>query len=154
MIIKSHLIFTNSNRLFKVSLVKCNLISRHIKEISVYLSNNKRVQILNLSHNYIDCSGMAYLSDALKNNKTLKQLNLTSNKIRDEGFIDFSEFFKHNSTLEILNLNYNTLGDAGKYFFKKMIKSQINYLSFKSPLLFGTIGFNSMLQYSKFNIYY
>lgn len=120
-ILKS-LIIQNSS-ILKLNLSSCN-INKGIKYLSQGLINNKTLNSLDLSNNYLNCDSCNFISDILIKNSVLENLKLDFNIISDVGCCTLASSFKRNKTIKVLNLNYNLkISEKGVLSFKEFIKT-------------------------------
>ena len=76
--------------------------------VSVLLSQNNRIQKLNISCNHISEMGAAAISEFLKTNRVLKELNISNNNI-GHGIIKIAEAIQMNTTLKLLDISHNDI---------------------------------------------
>jgi len=81
------------------------------------LADDKDIEAIDLSFNFIDDAGATSLANLLLRNTSLKYLNLAGNSIGKEGGIKLAEALASKSGggggLQVLNLNGNPIGDEG-----------------------------------------
>ena len=83
-------------------------------EIGLALTTNNTLEVLNLSHNKLQSTGIAEIMYSLnKDNKTLMDLDVESNDITDSATGNIAAALAHNTSLEQLNLSGNSLKTKG-----------------------------------------
>ena len=97
------------------------------------------VEVLGLTDNLIDDTGLEMLSIKLRSMSRLRELYLNQNRFRDLGVQYIFEENKYSPTLEVINLARNVLGLRSAYFlglmFTKERKAKLHTL-----ILGGRIG--------------
>lgn len=86
-------------------------LTENIKVFSEGLQNNKGIEKLDLSANYIFHHSAVYLLQVLKNNRSLTQLNLDDNQLDLEAIDKIISALKDNSTIQKLTL----IGNVAKF---------------------------------------
>ena len=87
-----------------------------VGKIAKGLSQNKTLQVLDLSKNTIDRLGASYLADALAQNTGLRSLNLEGTMTGFEAYEAVGKIAKglsQNKTLQVLDLSKNTIDRLG-----------------------------------------
>ena len=101
------------NTLTQLQLRKNNISEEAADDISAVLSNNTKLQVLNLSDNCLQAKGIAKIVKGLSFTKRLKQLGLNNSKATKEAADDIATVLLHNTSLQVLNLNANDLQATG-----------------------------------------
>ena len=99
--------------------------------ISGFLSQNDRIQSLDLSCNNISDDGAAAISEYLKKNNALQNLNMSHNEVTSEGVIKILKSIHSNSPLHTVNLNHNIISKSGLLMIQDVYYKFKNKVSFK-----------------------
>jgi hypothetical protein len=111
-----------------------NLSGAQVKEglriLTPYLLQEKGVEVIDLSHNYLGYSGYGIeaVKDLLKSPGSLKELRLNNNTLRGWGFDPLIDGLEKNTSLEKLILNNNSLFDR---HIEKLCDSLKNHKNIK-----------------------
>ena len=105
---------SNYGYLKKLILANNGITKSAADEIRVALTTNKTLEVLDLSHNKLQSTGIVEIMYSLnKDNKTLKDLNVESNDITDSATGKIAATLANNMSLEQLNLSGNSLKTKG-----------------------------------------
>jgi Ran GTPase-activating protein (RanGAP) involved in mRNA processing and transport len=95
-------ILTN-NKKIEILNLKNNLITtKHFKLFRNGIASNNAIKYLNLQNCGITDESLKFISQSLIYNKTIKNLDLSNNNFNDNKIF---KYFKSNTTLKILNLS-------------------------------------------------
>ena len=86
------------------------------------LKENRTLQQLSVSHNSIGDGGATALAEMLKENRTVQQLDVSRNSIGSRGATVLAEMLKENRTLQQLKVSSNSIGDGGATALAQMLK--------------------------------
>ena len=112
-------------RIFKALKLKCSCLKKLIltnngitkeaaDEIGLALTTNSTLEVLGLSRNKLQSTGIVGIMYSLNNdNKTLKVLDVESNDITDSASGNIAATLANNTSLEDLNLSGNSLKTKG-----------------------------------------
>lgn len=84
-----------------------------VRAMSLALSNNCIVKVLNLTDNFLTPDACYHLSEMLASNTYLEELNLAGCRVGPVGAKRIFDGLTKNKTLKVLNLNRNQLTDEG-----------------------------------------
>ena len=129
--IKTILLNENSN-LISLSLHQCK-INDNINLIFEGLTDNKKIEIINLSRNNLGYYKKQFQSiiPCLNKNKTLKAINLDSNHLDDDCLTIILDALKENDTLKAISLNNNNFTiDGINNFVSKIQDKQFHECEF------------------------
>src|SRR6185312_3108883 len=90
-----------------------NLHGGVLKTVINALSNNKTVEVLDLSFNAIGDADAKDFSRLLKKNKVIREVAIGHNRITAKGAQSIAKAWKANNSLVRLNIEANSLGTAG-----------------------------------------
>jgi len=137
-----------------VDLSYWNLIDHDIPIITKQIILNKQCTELCLCGNKITSQGALILSLKLSNNSTLKLLDLSYNYITDGGVHSISQILlpAHYSSLKILILNKNGISNDGVRYLSEMLET--NQILTELSLSNNEIGNEGVKQLSNVLNYY
>ena len=126
-LIKNILLNENSN-LISLSLHQCK-INDNINLIFEGLTNNQKIDIINLSRNNLGYYKKQFQSiiSCLNTNKTLKSINLDSNHLDNDCLTMILDGLKDNDTLKAISLNNNDFTIDGINNFVSKIQDKQFY---------------------------
>ena len=107
-----------------------------LQALSVAISHNSNLYILDIARNDIGGSGMIVLADTIKHCSRLHTLKLGHNNIGPEGAKALADAIKHCSRLHTLMLSHNNIGPEGAKVLADAIK-------FCSNLHTVDVGYNN-----------
>jgi Ran GTPase-activating protein (RanGAP) involved in mRNA processing and transport len=105
--------FLTNTGLRKISMKLHKLRAEGMNIITHNLSQNKYLQVLDLSANQICFKGVKYLSDYLAGTRVLISLNLSGNRIHDHGAKILAQGLYINKSLVHLNVTGNDILNDG-----------------------------------------
>lgn len=110
--------------------------SRGVRPMSLALSLNRFVKVLNLTDNFLSADACYHLGEMLSKNTFLHELNLSGCRIGPAGAKRLFAGLPTNRALRVLNLNRNQLTDKGLEYFAQVIFKGIDvqkiYLSYNN----------------------
>ena len=92
------------------------LTSVGIQDITIYLSSNHFIEMLNLSGNSIKNEGFFYICQGLEKNQSLQNLDISNNGINEKGLkkgLEFINTYNIHSKISNLNISNNPLSNSG-----------------------------------------
>ncbi len=84
----------------------------NLDQISIFLWNNKRLEVLEMRQCHLDDAGSEALADGIARNSTLRHLDISSNKVTGESMKRWEEVLGK-SYLRYFDVSHNNLGDEG-----------------------------------------
>ncbi|XP_028158115.1 leucine-rich repeat-containing protein 74B-like [Ostrinia furnacalis] len=110
--------------------------SAGVRPMSMALTFNRNVRVLNLADNFLSIDACYHLGQMLAKNTHLEELNISGCRIGPVGAKRLFAGLATNKTLKILNLNRNQLTDAGMENLATVVFKGINvqkiYLSYNN----------------------
>jgi Leucine Rich repeat len=83
-----------------------------LDQLSIFLWNNKKLEVLEMRHCLLDCIGSESLADGVARNSTLRHLDISSNRIKQESMARWQEVIGKCS-LRYFDISCNYLYDEG-----------------------------------------
>ena len=102
-----------TSRLVRLTFSNCQLTYNGAVSISNILRNNKTLQYLDISRNFIGDDGISVLLNGLHFNTTLIQLVAYCCKFYNKGAKSVADMLQKNNTLKYLDISLNNIGDDG-----------------------------------------
>ncbi|XP_065897457.1 uncharacterized protein [Dysidea avara] len=91
--------------------------------IALGLYNNKILNQLDLSCNYITCKGAMIIAKAIEVNSALQKLDISNNLVSDDGVVSIGNCIKNNRILKEVNLSSNKISPLGMNQFAACIRN-------------------------------
>ena len=105
--------------------------------LMTYLTTNKTLNYLSLSHCGIDENGIKYFDQYLKNTTTLKKFILQGNPLKNTGLKELIGLLYDNVTIEEINLNNILFGND-----VETVKSLVSLMGSADNILTYHVKFN------------
>ena len=118
----------NIRNLTKFNISHNDITDHAAESIAVFLSQNSKLQELDLSNNNLKGAGAIKITE-LRSIKNLTKFNLSHNGITDHATRSIACFLSNNSKLEELDLSYNNLKVIELAQLHNMIKFNISHNS-------------------------
>ena len=115
---------TENNRLEILNLNSTNITEHAAQDLANVIRVNLNLKYLDLGNNILGPSAVRVLQ-ALKINHVLKYLNLSSNIMTGQVVKDLAEVVKNNSGLEVLDLSDNDLKTSAAAIFKALKENRM-----------------------------
>ena len=112
-----------------------NLCASSADAVHSLLSNNYRLEELDLGNNFFGDEGLKKIADALAGNTTLLTLNLEANDVSEEGLLSLATALRSNHTLQHLNL------DSNSYSMDDCMDFFVQVFPFTDSLVSLVVGF-------------
>jgi len=109
-----------NNVLKELSLIFCNLYTEDFKQIDYAMKDNRTLEKLNLSDNYVEQIGSKAIASGI-NNTIIAELILNNCEIKNEGAEVIALALQSNRYLKILSIKGNKLEDAGAKSMGQML---------------------------------
>ena len=120
---------TNLSKLTAFNISHNGITTKAAKDIATFLSRNKRLEQLDLSHNSLLSAGVTNICNT--NLSYLTTLNISHNGIIVEAADDVSAFLSHNSKLQVLDLSCSDLQESGCMNVFKVLQNKSVLTSLK-----------------------
>ena len=120
---------TNLSKLTAFNISHNGITTKAAKDIATFLSRNKRLEQLDLSHNSLLSAGVTNICNT--NLSYLTTLNISHNGITVEAADDVSAFLSHNSKLQVLDLSCSDLQESGCMNVFKVLQNKSVLTSLK-----------------------
>ncbi|XP_041351667.1 leucine-rich repeat-containing protein 74B-like [Gigantopelta aegis] len=104
---------TNNFRVQKLDLDGADIKEEGVIYLVKALVDNVTVSHLNLSNNNLEHEGTQWVAYLLTKNNFLKHVNLSGNKIQDRSAYHIATVLEVNKSLDHLDLSHNQLGEQG-----------------------------------------
>lgn len=119
----SNLITTGPQSISELYLRDCGATAETMTKLMEGVKAAKNLQILDISHNYVEIEGCEAIGDALSVNSKIRQLLLNECDIGPVGMSAIAKGLSHNLCLETLFLGDNGIGDEGAAAVASMLRT-------------------------------
>ncbi|MES2122656.1 MAG: hypothetical protein V4492_07775 [Chlamydiota bacterium] len=93
-----------------------------VEVLTEELNQNSSLRSLNLSHNQLGASDVAFLTEELRQSTTLTSLDVSYNWLGADSAAPFAAALTQNSSLRILDLSYNGCVDSDAFSMAQALK--------------------------------
>ena len=117
----------NNNTLQELNMSHCDISH---ESIAMIIDASRKLQILNVSNNYIGAEkaalqelriGAMMVAKAISKNTSLQELDISRNNFKDDGSIAIVEQLKFNKTLQYLNMSANKITNIGTLYIAEAL---------------------------------
>ena len=119
----------NVSTLIRFNFCCNNITDKAADDMATFLSRNKNLKMLDLSHNNLQTSGAIKIFRTTLTKLTI--FNISCNSIAIEAVDDFSVFLSNNTKLEVLDLSCNDLQELGFTNICRVLQGNFTLFSLK-----------------------